>query len=469
MIFRVSSHTDYIGPNSTYVAITGKNFDGIDFITTAIERGATTIVVQEDAIIASKLISVCTQKNIKIIRVPDTRTALCELSAKAYNYPAQKLRILAVTGTDGKTTSSYLLYHMLNHAGKKTALLSGVNNIVGTQEYSADLTTAKPDFLHYFFDQCVQQDIEYVVMETSAQAATLHRIDTLSFDGCIFTNLAHEHGENYSTREAYFEAKSTILAQKKDGAPLIVHDSPVVKSIIQRFGDVVRCSLRAPADCIVTCLQETLSKQYIEIAYGSQRYTLETTLIGDYNALNIAGAALLAHQLGAQPTHIIAAVKNFKGAKGRLERYQLPNGALAIIDYAHTPQAYAALLGRLRQYARKLVVVFGLAGGKDVTKRPIMGKIAATYSDLIVLTNDNPRNEDPQEIMHQVMAQLDEHERAKFVCEPDRERAIMYACQQIQEGDIVAILGKGGEHVQIIGTQRLPYSDEHVVKNVMSI
>ncbi len=466
MIFRVSSHTDHIGPQSTYVAVDGKSFNGIDFIAQALECGATKVVIQHDQ--ASDMVKqLCSKKRVELVIVDDARKALANFSAQAYGYPAQKLKILAVTGTDGKTTSTYLLYNMLKQAGKKVALLSGVQNIIGEHEIKADLTTAKPDFLHYFFDLCVQNNIEYVAMEVSAQAATLHRIDGIPFAGCIFTNLSHEHGENYSNFDDYFDAKCAILNQKSVEAPLIVHNSPWAFNVKQRFNNVIMCGFALECDYQVACLQETLSRQLLEIKIGTTWYQLNSFLIGDYNALNITGAAALAHRLGIIPKHIMSAVHSFEGAKGRLERYVLPNDIVAIVDYAHTPQAYTALLARLRRYARRLVIVFGAAGGKDVAKRPKMGKIAANYGDFVVITNDNPRYEDPMVIMNQVMADLSNQERALVLCEQDRAQAILRAYESCQAGDIIAILGKGGETVQIIGKQRLPYSDEQVVRELM--
>lgn len=468
MIFRVSSHTDYIGAQSTYVAIPGNVYNGADFIEQAIERGATTVVMQRDHVISPELKKLCAKKSIKIIMVDDARKALPDFCAQAYDYPARKLKILAVTGTDGKTTSTYLLYHMLKQAGKKVALLSGVQNIIGEQIIKADLTTAKPDFLHYFFDLCVQAGMEYVAMEVSAQATSLHRIDGIEFAGVIFTNLAHEHGECYANFEDYFQAKCAIIAQKTAQAPLVVHENAWSRKLRERFSPVASCGLSATADCQIICLQETLHRQLLEIQVGGKWCQLESQLIGDYNALNIAGAAVLAYQLGVSVDAIEKAVKNFAGAQGRFERYQLPNGSLAIIDYAHTPQAYTALLSRLRRYARQLIVVFGAAGGKDVAKRPIMGKIAAHYCDLSVITLDNPKREDPELIIKQIMAELSSQEQLQVICELDRAQAIARAYAESGAGDIIAILGKGGETAQIIGVQRLPYSDEQVVRALMA-
>lgn len=467
MKFRVSSHTDFIGAGSTYVVIKGRE-DGARFVEHAIEQGATAIVVQRDQPLSNELVRLCEKKNVAIHTVADTRADLPKRAAQAYNYPAKKLNIVAVTGTDGKTTSTYVLYEILKRAGKRVALLSGVQNSIGDVVIKANLTTAKADYLHYFFDQCVQQNVEWVVMEVCAQAATFHRIDGIEFAGCIFTNLAHEHGENYKTFEEYFAAKCAILAQRKSDAPLVVHaGTPWSDAVVQKFESAITCG-RAP-ECTyqVLSLQETVHKQLLEVRIDRQWFQLETPLIGDYNASNIVGVIALTHQLGIATSDILAGIHGFGGATGRLERYQLPKGSLAIIDYAHTPQAYTAVLARLRRYARRLYVIFGAGGGKDVEKRPLMGKIAAQYADVVLLTNDNPRHEDPQLIMDQISANLEAEELKRVLREPDRASAIRYAYDHSSSGDIIAILGKGGEEVQIIGHQRIPHSDELVVRELM--
>ena len=467
MKLRVSSHTDYVYPGSTYVAISGKQFNGLDFIEEAISRGAAKIVIQKDAQISTSLQALCTKKNIALECVADARAALVDLSAHAYDYPAKKLKILAVTGTDGKTTSTYLLYHILKKAGKKVALLTGVQNIIGDQIFESTLTTAKPDFLHYFFHECVQAGMEYVAMEVSAQASTLHRIDGIEFAGCIFTNLAREHGEDYRDLEEYFAAKCDILQQKKPDAPVVVHDGPWVERVKQCVGVVFKCGFAEHSNYQIISLQETLNAQLLEISINKKWYQFDTVLIGSYNALNIAGAVALAYAMGIPPETMIVAVNAFAGAPGRLERFMLPNGSMAIVDYAHTPQAYAALLSRLKKYARRLTVVFGAAGNKDKGKRSMMGKVAADYCDWTILTNDNPRHEDQRVIMEQIMSNLTSEERDRVFCEPERRSAIFAAYKGAQTGDIIAVLGKSGELVQIIGDARVPHSDQQVVDDII--
>jgi len=465
--FPVASHTDYIGFGSTYVAIVGETSDGTTFIPEAIECGATSIVIESGVRLNKEIFNLCKLKNIKITRVENARKALATLSAEAYDYPAKKLKIIGVTGTDGKTTSVYLLFNILKKAGKRVALLSGVENILDDQVTAASLTTPKPDCLHYFFDQCVKKKIEYVVMELSAQAISLHRIDGIAFDGLIFTNLSHEHGEWYSSLEDYFEVKCAILAQKKEKAPLVVNaDSQWLRKIQKKFPNSVTAGCKILADYQAVSLQQTFGRQLLEMKVDNHWHQVETPLVGSYNVSNIIGAVGLMHQLDICIEDIITGIQICHGAFGRMQRYRLPNNAWAVIDYAHTPHAYASILPTLKQYARNLIVIFGAGGGKDIEKRSKMGKIAALYADRIILTNDNPRNDDPEQIMEDIVSDLDIDELAKVRRESNRVQAIQYAYEHSQTGDIIAILGKGHEKIQIIGSKRYHHSDMERVQSL---
>lgn len=468
MIYRVSSHTNTTGPETTYVAIVGTNHNGIDFIPQAIERGATKIVMPAGTQLSQDTAHICSQKNITLEYADDTRKALALYAARAYDEPAKKLNIIGVTGTDGKTTSCYLMYHILKAAGVKTALLTGVEIIIDGAVMPAQLTTAKPDFLHYFFHQCVQKNITHVVMEVSAQAHSLNRIDGIEFNGLIFTNLAKEHGELYHTLNDYFDAKCAIIRQLKPNAPLIVNsDNEWGQKIKQLFPNAYTCGITTAAQYGICIKQESINKQVLEISHKRQPWPLLTTsLIGEYNALNILGTAALADQLGISFKAMSTGTKDFIGAPGRMQKFYCPNGALTIIDYAHTPQAFQAMLPVLRRYAKNLFVIFGAGGNKDKQKRPLMGKIAACYADCVVLTNDNPRQEDQYAIMDAVMADVTKQDQQKFIREPDRALAIINTYKQAKSGDIIAVLGKGVEEEQIIGSRRIAHSDIQIVQKL---
>ncbi len=471
MIYRVSSHTDNVGPGSTYVVIVGTHENGINFIPQAIERGATTVVIPATTSLSHDIIALCKQKNITVLREEDTRRALAYYATRAYDEPAKKLRIIGVTGTDGKTTSAYLVYHILQQAGYSTALLSGVDIFLNNEKSSAQLTTAKPDFLHYFFDQCIQKNITHVVIEVSAQSYTLHRVEGIEFAGLIFTNLAKEHGEFYKTIDDYFDAKCEILRQGTPHAPLIIHDNNEwSQKVYERFPHAQICGIAKTADYQVRIEHESLEQQTISVHLRGTHtwHTVTSPLTGSYNAYNIIGAIGLTHALGISFNNIRKAVETFAGVPGRLQKFTLANGARAIVDYAHTPQAFNAVLPHIRRHTKnKMTLIFGLGGGKDAQKRPLMGQVAAQYADHIILSNDNPRHEDPFTIMDMIMANLTPSERKKFTREPDRKRAFELAYQQASAGDTIALLGMGAEETQIIGTRRIAYSDIAVIRAFM--
>jgi UDP-N-acetylmuramoyl-L-alanyl-D-glutamate--2,6-diaminopimelate ligase len=463
-MLRVASHTDDVGPGSIYVAIPGEKTDGAQFVVQAVEQGAKMIVVQEDSLLLEICQQPCMNKGVCFKVVPDAREALAHLSAEAYAFPAKRLKLLGVTGTDGKTTSAYLLYHLLKVAGKKVALLSGVENILDDKAGKASLTTPKPDFLHDFFHQCVQKDVEYVVMEVSAQAESFSRLNGLEFEGMIFTNLSQEHGEQYKTLEDYFATKCAILSKKKKDAPIVVHPSFWAQKVFDKFKDIVFVGYEKGADVQVTSLQESFEKQVFEIKIGTDWHQIESSLVGAYNLLNIAGAAALVFQLGISGDLIEKGLSTFKGISGRFERYQLRNGAWVVIDYAHTPQALESVLPVLKRYARELIVVTGAGGGKDIKKRAEMGKVAVQYADRIILTNVDPRHENTQKIMDDIERDLTERQKLVVVREPDRALAIKRACCEANAGDIVAILGKGHETTINMGAHIIQHNDSDTVR-----
>jgi UDP-N-acetylmuramoyl-L-alanyl-D-glutamate--2,6-diaminopimelate ligase len=222
-IYRVACHTDNVGPATIFVAIPGKTYNGVQFIEKALDLGAREIVVQQDSIVSQEIIDRCSRDRIVITYVENARKALAELSAREYHYPARQLKIIGVTGTKGKTTTVYLLRYIFREAGFRVAMLSGVENFIGSESFRSDLTTPQPDYIHMFFDQCIRHNIEYVVMEASAQAFSLNRLETIMFDGFVFTNFSLEHSEFYRSLEDYFAAKCEILNHSKHGSVRVIN------------------------------------------------------------------------------------------------------------------------------------------------------------------------------------------------------------------------------------------------------
>lgn len=439
-IYPVACHTDNVGPGSTFVAIHGMKQDGVAYIPAALEKGARTIVVDNNAVISEELVALLKKHTAQLVRVENTRAALASLSAHALSHPAKKLKIIAITGTKGKSTTTFLVEHILRSAGKKTAMLSTVMNRIDGVDLPTKLTTQQPDYLNVFFDACVKHGIEWVVMEVAAQAFSLHRVDGLMFDLGIFTNFSQEHGEFYATMQDYFAAKAKIIEHLKKNAPLLVN------------GDDERAM----------DLGVIYDDTYL---FSSTLYTCPA-LIGNFNQYNIAAAATCAHHIGLKRTEIQQALDTFVGVPGRLEKYQLPNGALGIIDYAHNPSSFEAVLGELKKLTEQLIVVFGCGGERDSSKRPLMGRIAAEIADVVIITADNPRTENLEDINKDILAGIASENKNRVLLEGDRERAIRLAYERSGNGSIIVLLGKGPDEYQIIQGVTYPFSEKAILKSL---
>jgi len=462
-IYPVTSHTQHVGPGSIFVAIKGYKTDGVLFIEQAIERGAKTIVIQNDVQLSPELMLLLEMHSIHLERYSDPRLALAELSAQAAGYPAKKLKIIGITGTKGKTTTSFLLAHILQHAGYKTALLSTVYNRIGNQQFKAPLTTAQPDYLHQFLALCVQAQVEYVVMEVAAQAFSLQRVAGIEFDGAIFTNFSQEHGEFYSSMDDYFAAKEQLFMQTKIGHPKIInHDNARCAHLELKYAVTTISFIDASVDF---CARQNNQHTYVDFAVHSEQYESKQ-LVGNFNGYNALCVIALGKMLGLQPHIIQEGLRIFDTVPGRMEQYQLSNGVRAIIDYAHNPSSFTQILTTLKQMAPFVTVVFGCGGERDKTKRPIMGDIASTIADRIILTTDNPRSEQPHEIITDILLGVKDEHRHKVLIEIDREKAIKMAYAITPQEGTFCLLGKGPDEYQEVGGTKYPFSEKSILKQL---
>ncbi len=466
-IFPVTSHTDHVGVGSTFVVVQGTKKDGVDYIAQAITKGATKIVIQEDVVLSPELLVLMQQRNVSLQRVANTRLALAQLSAQALNYPAKKLNIIGITGTKGKTTTTFVLEHLLKTAGFATARLSTVGNRILDTEYSTSLTTQQPDYLQMFLHLCVQAGVTHVIMEVSAQALSLHRVEGIEFDGVIFTNFSQEHGEFYPTLQDYFSAKLLIFDQlKKTGAAFINVDDEHGRNILRDHKNFSSFGLNNNAHVSAEVVQATQQGIQFAVRYNNQTLLVSCpTLIGVYNIYNVLGAAALAHSYGVSFETVAQALLTFTRVPGRMERYQLPNGAVCVIDYAHTPSSFHAILHTLRHMTDHLIVVFGCGGDRDPIKRPQMGRIAAECGDLVFITSDNPRSEELATIIEQIKSGVAHEHAEKVVCEYDRAQAITRACAASKAGTIIALLGKGPDEYQEVRGVKTFFSERQIIQS----
>jgi UDP-N-acetylmuramoyl-L-alanyl-D-glutamate--2,6-diaminopimelate ligase len=462
VIYPVSCHTDHIGPKSTFVAIQGMNSNGASYILSALQKGADTIVV--DQLLSVEQQQLIQKHGARVVEVPNARAALASLSATATHDAHKKLKIIGITGTKGKTTTALLLFHLMNAVGKKVGLISTVFNAINEKRFSSSLTTPQPDYLHQFFKTAVDEGVEWVVMEVAAQAITLHRIDGIQFDAIALLNIGREHLEFYKDMDAYSAAKLRLLSYRKPEAPAWINqDDPYLHSIsaehVHWFGayGALSAYMKEADDFCVHC---------ICTYYGTPYEMRVSHLAGRYNMYNLMAASALALHTGITWEQMQRAVTSFPGIAGRLERYSLPNGATALIDYAHNPLSYRALFQAVRPLTNHLIILFGAGGERDGGRRPEMGAIAAEYGDVIVLTSDNPRSEDPQKIVTDIMKGILPADHSKVLIELDRKKAIQSCYARSKKGSLMLLLGKGPDEYQLVNGVKIPFSEKQIIQSL---
>lgn len=531
-IYPVTNHTDHVGPGSTFIALKGMKEDGASYIEKALNAGASALVLEQGASLSPDQEALIKKKGATVSYVPSARRALVELSAAAFGYPARSLRIIAITGTKGKTTTAFLIEHILKTAGYKTALLSTVENRILDNSFKASLTTAQPDYLHAFFDICRDQGVQYVVMEVAAQALTLHRVATLEFDSIVFTNFSLEHSEFYASQEEYFKAKCSIFDQLAPGGHVVLnaddeavarlpvphqtsffgikHPAQVTCSIEQSDLTALALTIRSQvrnqndnlsaiaslhtSDPVISLVPLTnkhitaeqivaesegdlaiaalpassqlAHKNHERESWPSTHYTVRSTaLLGEFSASNILAAIAVVERYGVKSATISKAIASFEGVSGRLQRFILPNKAVACIDNAHTPSSFEALLTAVRPLSNHIIALFGAGGERDPVKRPLMGAIAARYADTVILTTDNPRSEDPAVIIDEIKKGIETSASHKILIELDREKAIRKAYALSAPGTLILLLGKGPVEYQHIKDAKIPFSEAAILRS----
>jgi len=474
----VCCHTDNVGPGSTFVAISGFKEKGSTYIPQALARGATCIVVEEHEILSPEVETLIIHHSAQLIRVTNARSALAQLSAQAWGNAHKKLKIIGITGTKGKTTTAFLVEHILVTAGFTTALLSTVKNKILDTDLPTILTTQQPDYLHAFFYQCVNAGVEYVVMEVAAQALTLHRVYGLEFCAIIFTNFSQEHAEFYTSLDDYFAAKISLLEHAAHGAPILLNaDDPRIAQLAnsltstlpahpERSRRVKRVNIHffSTKNARAIMCKNNLN---FTITYNNNSLTITCpALIGSFNVSNLLAALTLAELFSISSDAVTRACATFPGVPGRLNIYNLPNGARACIDYAHNPASFDAVLSTMRELTDHLIVIFGCGGERDATKRPLMGACAARYADLIIITSDNPRSENPAMIAQEIISGIAQEHMHKIILELDRATAIKKAYSHARAGSVIMLLGKGPDEYQLINGIKYPFSEREILKTL---
>lgn len=469
LIEDITNDSRSVKPNSLFVCVQGFNTDGHKYIADAIQKGVTAVVVDKD----SENLEV--PVGISLIRVTDSRKALAKLASEFYDSPDLKLRLIGITGTNGKTTTAYLINSILKKYGRKTGLFGTIAYQLGDELKEAGRTTPESLELEYFFKMAVDTGVTDIVMEVSSHALDLHRVDEIEFDHAVFTNLGLDHLDYHKTVDEYLAAKTKLfvhldMLNRKGGKFAIVNiDDPNSKKILSATAATkITYGLSREAQIYARPISMDINGISFE-AYtpsGSQRIDLKLT--GNFNIYNALAAISSASAMGIPLDTIKKGLEEVSNIPGRFEKIKGKKFDV-IVDYAHTPEALKNLLMTAREVApKKLIVVFGCGGDRDRSKRPIMGEIAANYADFCILTSDNPRREDPFRVLLDTEAGIQKvRAKGEYLVNVDRRQAIEEACHCAKEGDLVVIAGKGHENYQILADRTIHFDDREVVREIL--
>ena len=442
-----------------FVAMKGTQVDGHQFIPKALDLGASAILCED---LPAEL-----KENVTYIQVASTEDAVGKVATIFYGNPSEKLKLVGVTGTNGKTTIATLLYNMFRKLGYKCGLLSTVCNYIEGEAIPADHTTPDPIELNALLSKMVEAGCLYAFMECSSHAIHQKRIGGLKFAGGIFTNLTRDHMDYHKTVENYRNAKKAFFdglpksafaitnADDKNGMVMV----PNCKAQIKTY------STRSMADFRAHILECHFEGMYLEI----DGHEVGVQFIGKFNVSNLLAVYGAAVMLGQKPEDILIALSTLKSVSGRLEPIQSPEGYTAIVDYAHTPDALENVLKAIHEVLNgkgKVITVCGAGGNRDKGKRPLMAQEAVKQSDKVIITSDNPRFEEPQDIINDMLAGLDKQQMKKVVSIVDRREAIRTACMMAEKGDVILIAGKGHEDYQEIKGVKHHFDDKEVVKEI---
>ena len=444
-----------------FVAIPGTVTDGHKFIPKAIELGATAVLCEkmpEEQI-----------PEVTYVQVASTEDAVGKVATLFYGDPSRKLKLVGVTGTNGKTTIATLLYNMFRKFGHKCGLLSTVCNYIEDEAIPADHTTPDPIELNRLLAQMVDAGCEYAFMECSSHAIAQKRIGGLKFAGGLFTNLTRDHLDYHKTFENYRDAKKAFFdGLDKDAFAITNADDKNGQIMVQNCKAQVKTySTRTMADFKAKIIECHFEGMYLDIN-GKE---VGVQFIGKFNVSNLLAVYGAAVMLGKKPEDILLILSTLKSVNGRLEPIHSPEGYTAIVDYAHTPDALENVLNAIHEVLNgkgKVITVCGAGGNRDKGKRPLMAQEAVKQSDKVIITSDNPRFEEPQDIINDMLAGLDQKQMKKVVSIVDRREAIRTACMLAEKGDVILIAGKGHEDYQEIKGVKHHFDDKEVVKEIFT-
>ncbi len=432
-----------------FIALEGTIVDGHKYINKAVENGAKIILVEKEVEL---------QEEVTYIKVKDLREKMGDIASNFYLRPQDKLKIIGITGTNGKTTTTYILETLLGE--EKVARIGTVEYKIGKEIIPAENTTPSSLEIIKLCKKAVEKNIEYMVMEISSHGLEIGRVNMLELEAGIFTNLTLDHLDYHKTMENYYLAKRKMFDLLKNKQNSVINIDDVYGQKYFQYTNGLSYSIN-DGDITGKINKITRHGQEIEINILGKQYTCNIKLLGRYNLYNLLGAVGGMKLLGYSDEEIINKIPSIKGAPGRFEPVKVESDATFIVDYAHTGDALENILKSINEFkTNRVITIFGCGGDRDKTKRPIMGKIAEKYSDVVIVTSDNPRTENPETIIDDIVVGFEGNE---YIREEDREKAIEKAVEIARKDDIILIAGKGHEDYQIIGREKFHFDDREKV------
>lgn len=446
-----------VKPGTLFAAIRGTAADGHAFISRAIESGATAILCED---LPGEM-----NENVTFVQVADSAEAYGQIASNFYGKPSEKLKLVGVTGTNGKTTTATLLYDLFITLGYKVGLISTIENKVNKRSVPSTHTTPDAGAINLLIQQMVEDGCDYAFMEVSSHAVSQRRIAGLFFTGGIFTNITHEHLDYHKTFKAYIEAKKMFFDKLPETAFALVNADDKRGMVMLQNTEAKKYTfaLRKPADFKAKIIENGLTGLHLDLE-GEDFYGL---LIGEFNAYNLLGVYAAAILLGQEKQEVLQTLSALKAAEGRFDYVvSQDKNVIGIVDYAHTPDALEKVLSTIHQLRKgggRILTVVGCGGDRDKTKRPLMSKVACDYSDQVILTSDNPRTEDPEAIINEMEKGIPPYAVKKALSITNRKEAIKTACRMAQNGDVILVAGKGHEKYQEIMGVKHPFDDKQLL------
>lgn len=438
-----------------FIAIEGYQTDGHKYIDAAIENGAKVIVLRKPVEIK--------EEGITVIQMPDTRLGMAVIANNKYGHPSKAFKLVGVTGTNGKTSITFLLGQLLENYKEKIGIIGTIENRIGKQVLKAERTTPESLDLQRLFKKMVDEKVDTALMEVSSHALALKRTVGCEFNVGIFTNLTQDHLDFHKTMENYAEAKAKLFKCCEVG--VINVDSPWYETMEKGATcKIVSYGIDHEADYRATDIQITATGVNYNLQCEAGKFAISVPIPGKFTVYNTLAVIAAARALGLPMTHIIESLKEVSGVPGRVQSFTSSQGYSVLVDYAHTPDGLENVLETVKEFAKgRIITVFGCGGDRDKTKRPIMGSIAAKYSDHVIITSDNPRTENPYTIIDEVEVGV-KRKIVNYDKVEDRESAIKMALKEAQKDDVVLIAGKGHENYQILKDRIIHFDDCEVVK-----